>query len=224
VDLDRHGKGYREKLRTVRTRDGKAASDEQWVDISRAEYQSLENNLGMTIAHKPLGKYESEAERKAQPAGFAYMAPPGQSNQYGRWEQRGGQSFWVWYGQYALLRDLLFNRGYRPIERGDWESYRESRRSGRTYYGRGPDSQPRYGTAAPDTQSRYGGGKYAQSGGFRDSKYAARGGYSSSKYQQPSMPGRVFGSRPAGKPSFSMPRSAPRPSFGGGGRSFGRRR
>jgi len=49
----------------------------------------------------------------AQPAGFAYVAPPSQgSNQYGYWEHRGGGDFWVFYGQYALLRDLLFNRQY----------------------------------------------------------------------------------------------------------------
>jgi len=216
VDQERRGGTYREKLRTVRTREGKSSSDERWTEVSRAEFRANEKHLGMAIAHKPVGKYDSEAERTAQPAGFAYMAPPGQSNQYGRWESRGGQSFWVWYGQYALLRDLLFNRGYRPVDRGDWESYRESRRSGSTYYGRRGDSQPRYGTAAPDTQSRYSGSKYALGGGFRDSKYAARGGFGGSKYERFAPSARSFGSLRS--------RSSPRLSFGGGGRSFGRRR
>lgn len=227
VDLDRRRGEYRERVRTIRTREGKTASDENWVTVSRADFHADERNLGMSIARKPAGRYDSEAERIAQPAGFAYMAPPGQSNQYGRWEHRGGQSFWVWYGQYALLRDLLFNRGgYRPIERGDYESYRDYSRRGQTYYGRGPDEHPRYGTSAPETQNRYSGSKYAQSGGFRDSRYAAKGGYSGSKYRQPATPPRTFGSsRPAERPRFSTPRFSPRPSFGrSGGRSFGRRR
>ena len=48
----------------------------------------MEKDLGMAIEHKPAGKYDTESERVAQPAGFAYMAPPGQSNQYGHWEQQ----------------------------------------------------------------------------------------------------------------------------------------
>ena len=91
----------------------------------------------MAMEHKPAGSYDSEAERVAQPAGFAYMAPPGQgSNQYGYWDHRDGRDFWVFYGQYALMRDLLFNHSYRPLDRYDWEGYRSSRDSGRTYYGR----------------------------------------------------------------------------------------
>ena len=42
----------------------------------------------MAIEHKPAGKYDTESERVAQPAGFAYMAPPGQSNQYGHWDHQ----------------------------------------------------------------------------------------------------------------------------------------
>ena len=67
-----------------------ATSDEKWVDVSKAQYQAMEKNLGMAIEHKPAGKYETESERVAQPAGFAYMAPPGQSNQYGHWEHSDG--------------------------------------------------------------------------------------------------------------------------------------
>jgi hypothetical protein len=64
------------------------------------------------------------------------MAPPGQSNQYGHWENNGGQSFWVFYGQYALMRDLLFQSQLPAAGPLRVDGYRNSQRSGQTYYGR----------------------------------------------------------------------------------------
>ena len=150
----------------------------------------------------------------------------------------------MFYGQYALLRDLLFNRSYRPLDRGEWESYRTERTQGRTYYGQGAEpgtSAPKYGTNGTATQERYSGSTYAKSGGFRDSPYASKSGsYRDSPYATPMTRNqdadrepRVFGRnrRPeeprAAPPEHSYrpaPRSPPhRFSGGGGGRRFGRR-
>jgi hypothetical protein len=179
----------------------------------------------MAIEHKPLGKYDSESEKTSQPAGFAYMATPAQGrNQYGYWENRNGGSFWVWHGQYALMRDLLFNNQYRPLDRGQYEDFRSSRSRGQTYYGRD------YGTQGQATKERYSGSKYGQSGGFRDSKYASKPGkYRDSEFATPggSTTPRTFGNRPSSSPSYrpSAPRpSAPRPSLPRSiPRRFGRR-
>jgi hypothetical protein len=192
VDMEVRGAEYNQKLRTVRTHAGGATtSDEQWVYVSKATYQAMQNHLGMAIEHKPAGKFDSEAEHVPQPAGFAYVAPPSQgSNQYGYWDHRGGQSFWVFYGQYALLRDLLFNHQYQPVNRGEWESYRTSQERGHTYYGQDTNigSAPKYGTQGTATQDRYSGTTYAKGGGFRDSQYASKsGGYRDSKYSSPSI-------------------------------------
>jgi hypothetical protein len=248
VDMETRGSGsarrYEQKLRTVRThlanpsdRNGTATSDEQWTEVPQSTYQAMRNDLGMAIEHKPAGKYDFEADRVAQPPGFAYMAPPSQgSNQYGYWDNRGGSSFWVWYGQYALLRDLLFNRSYRPIDRYDWDGYRGSSQRGQTYYGR--DEQvggaPRYGSQGTATQERYSGSSYARSGGFRDSQYASKSGsYRNSPFSSPaartpggSSEGKRFGQ--AAPPSRSYqppPRPSPRPSFRppSVGRRFGKR-
>ncbi len=244
VDLE--ARGPREKIRTVRTHltdasaaGGTTTADEKWVDVSPGQFESVKNNLGMAIEHKPAGKYDIEAERVAQPAGFAYMAPPGQSNQYGHWENNGGQSFWVFYGQYALMRDLLFNHNYRPLDRYEWDSYRYSQGRGQTYYGRdaAAGQAPKYGTQGTHTQQSYSGSTYAKSGGFRDSTYASKsGGYKDSKYASPSVrdpnadhSGRTFGkgsSRPA-EPEHTFRPSRPAPSYHppsrSPGRSFGRR-
>ena len=250
VDMETRGIGsnrqYDQKIRTVRTHAGTTTSEERWVPVSEATYDSMHNDLGMAIEQKPAGKYDAEADHVPQPAGFAYVAPPSQvSNQYGHWEQHNGQSFWVFYGQYALLRDLLFNRDYRPLDRRDWEGYRTERSQGHTYYGQNAESSasaPKYGTNGTTTQERYSGSTYAKGGGFRDSPYATRSGdYRNSPYASPGARGqeadrspKTFGRnrRPdephaAPPPEHSYhpaPRPAPRrfPS-GGGGRRFGRR-
>jgi hypothetical protein len=176
----------------------------------------------------------------AQPAGFAYVAPLAVGrNQYGYWDHSGGRDFWVFYGQYALMRDLLFNHDYRPLDRYDWEGYRDYRSTGRTYYGHDEayGQAPKYGTQGTTTQNRYAGSTFAKSGGFKDSKYAPKAGsYRDSKFASPNAADpnadhspRHFGSSPgSGHPSAapSAPRpSAPRPSYRppSGARRFGKR-
>jgi hypothetical protein len=241
VDMETRGIGraraYDQKVRTVRTHLGATTSEEKWVDVSPATYNAMRNDLGMAIEHKPAGKYDSEAEHVAQPAGFAYMAPPSQgSNQYGYWDHRDGQSFWVFYGQYALMRDLLFNHSYRPLPRDEYEDYRSWHNRGQTYYGRDFEaggSAPKYGTNGTATQERYSGSTYSHNGGFHDSPYASKSGsFRDSPYASRSDSGRTFGgNKPSGEPHVAplpqrhytpAPRSAPR-SFGGGRRFGGRR-
>jgi len=235
VDMEPRGSEYDQKIRTVRThfenaaaKNGQTTSDEKWVPVPRATFDAQKRDLGMTVEHKPAGKYDTEAEHTPQPAGFAYMAPPGNSNQYGYWENRGGQSFWVWYGQYALLRDLLFNRDYRPLDRYEWEEYRRYRSQGSTYYG-SDNGAPKYGSQGSTTQEHYSGSTFAKRGGFKDSQYASRpGSFRDSKYASPSTEPKRFGS---GSSSSSAPRAAPaprpsRPSSPprSSGRTFGSRR
>ena len=249
VDMEERGRGksktYDQEIRTVTTRVPDAASkvgtttsDERWVDVPKPTYEAMRNDLGMAIEHKGAGKYDSESERVAQPAGFAYMAPPGQSNQYGYWEHRDGGSFWVFYGQYALMRDLLFHGGYHPIDYGEWRDYRTYQQTGRTYYGRGDavNSLPKYGTQGTATAERYSGSSFGKNGGFRNSQYASKSGnYRDSHFGTPNAGNpnadhspRRFGSgssRPSEAPHYTPRPSAPRPTFRppSVGRRFGRR-
>jgi len=235
VDLrDRKSGGsrdYEEEVRTVKTKfpdaagkDGVTTSDEAWVEIPRASYQVCENNIGMSIAHKPVGKYDNEVDEVPEPAGFAYMAPVGERNQYGYWDHGSGGNFWVFYGQYALLRDLMWGHSYRPIPSYEWESYRTARSGGQTYYGRDEaGSAPKYGTHGTFTQQHYSDSRYVRSSGsYSSSKYA-----SGSVRHGESGEGHAFGSGSKPPSSGFKPRSAPsfRPSFRppSGGRSFGRR-
>ncbi|HUI56307.1 MAG TPA: hypothetical protein VLY04_15135 [Bryobacteraceae bacterium] len=251
VDMQTSGGGdsrqYQQRIRTVRTHyadaaasTGETTSDEQWTTVPRSTYDAMRPDLGMAIEHKPAGKYDSEAQRVAQPAGLAYVAPLAEGrNQYGYWDHRDGRDFWVFYGQYALLRDLLFNHDYRPIERREWEDYRTYQSRGETYYGHDSSTgQQKYGSQGTVTQNRYAGSKYGRSGGFHDSQYASKpGSYSSSRYASPSMRDpnadhspKTFGHNASPQ---SAPRAAPpartyhpapsRPPMRSPGRSFGRR-
>lgn len=246
VDMEERGigsnKSWDQKIRTVTThlpdasaKTGETTSDEKWVEVSKSKFDAEKNDLGMAIEHKNAGQYDFEAERTPQPAGFAYIAPPSVGrNQYGYWDHSGGQSFWVFYGQYALMRDLLFNHSYRSPLPYEYDGYYTSRRTGQTYYGNS------YGTHGTATQERYSGSTYAKSGGFRDSQYASKsGGYRDSKFSSPNARDpnadhspRTFGSGSrhetprASPPSRTYRPSTPRPSFrpSSPGRSFGRRR
>lgn len=227
----------------VAAKQSETLRDERWVEVSQAQYQAVEHNLGMAIEHKSAGKYDSEAERVAQPAGFAYIAPPAQgSNQYGYWEHRGGQSFWTWFPQYLILRDLMWNSHYQPLSTREYEEYRVTRSSGRTYYGRdesGGTAVPKYGSSGTHTQRQYADSNYSRNGGYKDSRYANKGGsYRGSRFESPSSKSgqnpepRTFG-KPANSDSGrswsghspgSGSRPAPRSAPSGGGRSFGGRR
>jgi hypothetical protein len=246
ADMEERGRGnsktYRQEIRTVTTqvadaasKGGKTTSDERWVDVQPGTYQALRNDLGMAIEHKAAGKYDVEAEHVAQPAGFAYVAPQGQSNQYGYWDHSGGHDFWVFYGQYALMRDLLFHGGYRPIDYGEWHDYRTYQSTGRTYYGNDAVAGlPKYGSQGTATADRYSGSTFGKSGGFRNSQFGSKSGsYRDSHFATPNAgnpeadhsPKRFgSGSRPA-EPHFTPRPAAPRPSFHppSVGRRFGRR-
>jgi hypothetical protein len=241
---------YTEKLTTVRThytdsgtKRGDTSTDTRWTDITAPQYHSVENDLGMTIAHKDAGLFDSEARMQAQPPGFAYIATPEQGrNQYGYWDHSGGHSVWTWLPEYLIMRDLLWGHSYRPIYINEFNGYQTALRSGQTYYGREtPAAPPKYGSHGSFTTQRYANSRYMQSGGYSGSAYSSSrnataprsapniGGprvgspsedRSVGKRFGNSSGGQKFGSGNSGK-GFGSPRpSAPRMP----GKAFGRRR
>ncbi len=216
LDSERYGteRVYRERIKTVQThltdvaaKKGETSSNEHWTNVPEASYRALENDLGMTIAHKDAGLFDSEADNTPQPAGFAYIAPPSMgSNQYGYWNHTDHGTFWTFLPQYLLMRELLWNRDYRPVVVDDFNAYRTARRAGHVYYGQQtPASPPQYGTHGSFTQTHYAQSRYAQSGGFKNSLYTSH---------------RESGSTPSFTPSRSP---EPHPSFGAGSSSAGKR-
>jgi len=199
------------EIKDLESRESEKSEREESRQVSEAQYKVMERNLGMAIEHKSAGTYDHEVESVAQPAGYAYIAPESQGrNQYGRWERgSGGGSIWVFYGQYAFMRDMFWGpRYYRPIGTSDYNRYNTSRRSGQTYYGTDSSGRPRYGTGGSYASSRYSNTMYNRSGGYRNTRYAQSGGsYRGSRYES-----RTTSSR--GSTGRSTSRSSSR--FGGG--------
>ena len=84
----------------------------------------------MVIASK--GK-DGKVDDSRYPPGYQYVG----DSRYGRWRtDNSGNSFWEWYGKYAMMSHVfgMFNR---PIYRTDYDNFRDYRSSGRDYYGRG---------------------------------------------------------------------------------------
>ncbi len=195
------------QIQDPQKKQGAHSESEAWVQVSKATYDVLEDKLGMSVARKPAGKYEEEAEDLAQPAGYSYVAPPGQSNQFGQWRRDSyGGSFWVFYGQYMFMRSLFWGPSYHPIYPNNYNDYRRSHTSGRTYYGTTETGQRRYGTNSQTTLSRYRSSQYVRSGGYRNSYYKRSGGnlrgYRSSRYQAAGSGGRGGSYRYGGSRSF----------------------
>jgi hypothetical protein len=245
---------YSEKVSTVRThyvdvaaKKTEISTDNKWLDVPASSYRAVENDLGMVIAHKDAGLFDSEAQNTVQPPGFAYIAPPSQgSNQYGYWSHSGGESVWTFLPQYLLMRELLWGHSYRPIYINEYNGYQLAQRSGRTYYGQEtPASPPKYGSHGTFTAQRYANSRYVQSGGYAGSAYASNraagssrpeSGFSQSRPAPTRSPsgedssagkrfggsssGEKFGSHGSGGQRFGSPRPSPRLP----GRSFGRRR
>jgi len=248
TDLDRSQLGpealYRERIKVVSIhlvdvplKKSEPHSEEHWINVSEASFHAVENDIGMAIAHKDAGLFDSEAQTTPQPAGFSYFASPSVgSNQYGYWAHDGGQSVWTFLPEYLILRELLWNHDYHPVMASEYNAYRVAQSRGTSYYGREtPSAAPKYGTHGTFTQTHYADSRYVQSGGFKGSAYASGGGSNAgggffsklreeppSKVGRESEGGRRFGRQPGSAPSGQrFGRSAgARPS----GRSFGRRR
>ncbi|MCP4629334.1 MAG: hypothetical protein GY850_38395 [bacterium] len=114
--------------------------DMGWMATSEKVYQRYLPFLGMTIWSKQDGKESSTAG----PAGYEYVG----NRKYGSWQRdSSGNSFWVFYGQYRLISDLL---GGGRIYRNGYDSYRSRRSRGMPYYG--PKNE--YGTNGALTKKR----------------------------------------------------------------------
>lgn len=236
ISRDAGDRLYRERIKTVSThiidvdsKKSETTSDEHWVDVSEPAFHAVENDLGMAIAHKDAGLFDSEAQTTPQPAGFAYIAPESQgSNQYGYWTHSGGQTFWTFLPQYLILRELLWNHDYRPVVLDEYKGYRTAQRSGHTYYGQEtPWSPPKYGSHGTFTQTHYAQSRYVQSGGFKGSAYASHNGSSFGRSQGEQRGGSALSQNGAGHRFGSKSGSPSGHRFGrmrSPGRAFGRRR
>jgi hypothetical protein len=99
-----------------------------WMRVDRKLYDKYQPYLGMTVLAKSA---DGGVEEAHFPPGYQYVG----NDRYGSWQRdSSGRSFWVFYGQYALMSRLFGSFG-QPLYRSDWDDYRGYRRDRRPYYG-----------------------------------------------------------------------------------------
>ena len=151
-----------------------------WVEVDEDEFTDYADALGMEIVSKPYGLYEEDKLKEPAPPGMAYVG----NKKYGQWEKdSSGNSFWGFYGRYALMRNLFWGPGYyRPYYYNSWSRWGRDYRGRRAYYGSDPN-RPVYGTYGSSTRQnpRYQRSSFGRSGGFRRVAASVRGAGSASR-------------------------------------------
>lgn len=121
-------KDYFHQYKVVKTGKGKPETyTTGWLQVSKDYFMQHQEDMGMAI----VTKNDGIVSKVASPPGYAnYVGNP----KYGHWDNSGGSSFWVFYGQYALMRDILGWGSYR-VGRDSWSTYDRGYRNSKPYYG-----------------------------------------------------------------------------------------
>ena len=143
-DMDVEGtfmKSYRHKYQIITEKD--SVPNERytdWMEVPKAFFWKNEDNMGMEIASK---NSEGKVSKMAAPPGYSNYVG---NKRYGSWNNSGGNSFWVWYGQYAFMSNM-FHMATRPVYRNEYSGYYGGGYYGnRPYYGPKTSSGTKYGT------------------------------------------------------------------------------
>ena len=112
-----------------------------WEQVDEGTFARYEKYVGMVVASKSMDGQRTGV-RQAHPAGYQHVGNP----QYGHW---GAGGFWQFYGQYALMRDMM--GGWR-VNRDDYGNYRRNSDGGRPYYGPVKDGRATFGSGGSMTQ------------------------------------------------------------------------
>lgn len=112
-----------------------------WLETNQQDFDAMVPFMGMTVFSKTAGQESYEAA----PPGYEYVGNP----KYGEWQRdSSGSSFWVYYGQYRLMSDLL---GWGRVRQNDYSTYRNHRSQSQPYYG--PNKE--YGMQGKTTRAKH---------------------------------------------------------------------
>lgn len=124
-DMKEEGSFFKNFFHQYRVISEKETRETNWLEVPTQTFKQYLPFLGMTIFVKQDGK-ETGA---VGPPGYEYVG----QRRYGSWNRdSGGNSFWVFYGQYRFMSDLL---GPNPIYRRNYNTYRTYRSQNRPYHG-----------------------------------------------------------------------------------------
>jgi hypothetical protein len=112
------------------------------MEVPKAVFARYEHYLGMVIASKSLDGKTTGASQ-AHPPGYNHVG----NSHYGHW---GAGGFWQFYGQYALMSQLM--GGWR-VGRSDYDDYQRRSSRGQAYYGPTQNGRSTFGTRGSQTQT-----------------------------------------------------------------------
>lgn len=135
---------YKHKYQIIKEKDSVPYEETtDWMPVSETFFYQHINDMGMEIAAKTA---DGKISKAALPPGYSNYV--GNSN-YGQWKTNSsGDSFWEFYGKFALMSSVLNMMTY-PMYRSSYMGYYNGgyRGTGRSYYGpRGADGRAAYGT------------------------------------------------------------------------------
>jgi hypothetical protein len=140
-DMRQEGSFFVDYFHRYKVTQGDRSQTTNWVEVTESTYKQYEPFLGMAL----VAKTDQGVNNTPHPAGYHYVGNP----QYGSWNQGSGGSFWVFYGQYSLMRNMM-GYGGRSIYRNDYNDYRTSSSRRQPYYGRNKE----WGTSGSVTQKQ----------------------------------------------------------------------
>jgi len=148
-----------------------------WYEVDERFFKQHQDNMGMEIAARGD---DGKVTKSVAPAGYSQYVG---NQRYGRWENRGGTSFWAFYGQYAFM-SRMFGMGAYPIQRGYYNTYRGSYYgTGRAYYGPTTAAGGRmYGTNSAYNRSTRPNSSWSKNNSSFKNRVAGRTSRSSSRY------------------------------------------
>ncbi len=111
-----------------------------WMLVDKKMFEQMSEAQGMEVASKVDGK----VKKVISPAGYSQFVG---NNEYGRWHGNGNNSFWAFYGKYAMM-STMFHMAMFPIRRSYYNNYRTSYMGNRAYYGPSTGGKNMYGTSS----------------------------------------------------------------------------
>jgi len=205
-DMDADGSystDYKHQYKIIKAKTKDAAPEQtvtQWYNVDENFFLKHQNNMGMEIASKSL---DGKVSKVASPPGYSNYVG---NSQYGRWRSDShGNSFWEFYGKYAMMRDMFSLATY-PIYRSSYNDYHTNYYGRRAYYGpRSSSGTYRYGTGGSYTSSTRPKSKWGtrtkSTGGFGKSTKSSKSSFGGS-----SRKSSAFGSSSSSRSSHSSSR------------------
>ncbi len=147
-----------------------------WFEVDKNTFNQHVNDMGMEL----MSRGEDGKLVKS-------VGPPGYNNyvgneKYGHWENRGGHSFWAFYGQYAFMSSMFHMMAY-PVRRSYYNDYRRSYYgTGRSYYGPSTNGRTYYGTNSNYTSSTRPNSNWSRNRSSFKNRVSGRTSRSSSRY------------------------------------------